>query len=55
MKGQGRQRKPANAREMWRCWYRYVMAHEPAKEMTDHRRHVGRQHDAHGYDADDRP
>ena len=22
--------KPANARDMWRCWYEYVMAHEPA-------------------------
>ena len=23
--------KPANARDMWRCWYEYVMAHEPAQ------------------------
>ena len=22
---------PKTAREMWRCWYEYVMAHEPAK------------------------
>ncbi len=26
--------KPANAREMWRCWYAYVMAHEPAKAQV---------------------
>jgi hypothetical protein len=26
--------KPANAREMWRCWYAYVMAHEPAKAQA---------------------
>lgn len=26
--------KPANAREMWQCWYLYVMAHEPAKAQS---------------------
>ena len=42
--------KPANAREMWRCWYEYVMAHEPAKTTTDG---TWEDIDAHGHDADD--
>lgn len=27
--------KPANARDMWRCWYEYVMAHEPVTVSAD--------------------
>ena len=25
---------PKTAREMWQCWYLYVMAHEPAKAQS---------------------
>ncbi len=39
---------PQNAREMWRCWYAYVMAHEPAKaQATD------TDYDGDDYDSDE--
>lgn len=41
---------PKTARDMWRCWYEYVMAHEPAKTTTDG---TWEDIDAHGHDADD--
>lgn len=31
--------KPQNAREMWRCWYEYVTAHEPAMVNGNQERH----------------
>ena len=42
--------KPATARDMWRCWYEYVMAHEPAKTTTDG---TWEDVDAHGHDSDE--
>ena len=28
---------PKTARDMWRCWYEYVMAHEPGAGQRDDR------------------
>lgn len=44
---------PKTAREMWACWYSYVMAHEPAKAAADTTGWA--DVDAHGHDADDEP
>lgn len=41
--------KPANAREMWRCWYAYVTEHEPARAQTTDG--TWEDIDAHGHDA----
>lgn len=45
--------KPANAREMWRCWYAYVMAHEPAKAQATEDG-TWDDIDAHGHDDEPR-
>ena len=42
--------KPANATAMWRCWYEYVTAHEPAKTTDDDDGWA--EVDAAGHDAD---
>ena len=44
--------KPANAREMWQCWYLYVMAHEPAKAQSAGDGDGWADVDAAGHDAD---
>ena len=41
---------PKTAREMWACWYAYVMAHEPSKVAAD--ADGWAEVDAHGHDAD---
>ncbi len=45
--------KPANAREMWRCWYAYVMAHEPAKAQASGDGDGWAEVDAAGHDVDE--
>lgn len=45
--------KPANAREMWRCWYAYVMAHEPAKAQAAGDGDGWAEVDAAGHDVDE--
>ena len=45
--------QPQNAREMWRCWWEYVMAHEPAKAQEATTDGPWADVDAHGHDADE--
>lgn len=44
---------PQNAREMWRCWYAYVMAHEPAKAQATGDGDGWAEVDAAGHDVDE--
>ena len=44
--------KPTLPVDMWRCWYAYVMAHEPAKTATDDGDGWA-EVDTHGRDADE--
>ena len=44
---------PKTARDMWRCWYAYVMAHEPAKAQAAGDGDGWADVDAAGHDADE--